>query len=135
MSEEIIKILDALAEKFGLVINWTSENVIPFLKQLCDKYVNYEVATSVVYLLLGIICLFAAKYAFKLTKFFIKKDEESNGDFDDLWIVMSGIATGVFIIVGIAISFYQIFDIVTCFTFPEKIIIEELENICTSFNH
>lgn len=37
MGEEIIKVLDALAEKFGLAIDWTSNNVIPYLETLCGK--------------------------------------------------------------------------------------------------
>ena len=48
MSEEIIKVLDALAEKFGVAVDWTSANVIPYLEQLCSKCVNYEIATSFV---------------------------------------------------------------------------------------
>lgn len=135
MSEEIIKVLDALAEKFGLAVDWTSENVITYLEQLCGKYVNYEIATSVVWLLLGIICLFTAKYGFKLTKNFIKKYEEiKEYNYNDVWAVLSGIATGVLIIIGIVVPICQIFDIVTCFTFPEKIIIEELKGIYASFN-
>lgn len=135
MSEEIIKVLDALAEKFGLAVDWTSANVIPYLEQLCGKYVNYEIATSVVWLLLGIICLFTAKYGFKLTKNFIKKYEEIKGyNYNDVWAVLSGIATGVLIIIGIVVPICQMFDIVTCFTFPEKIIIEELKRIYASFN-
>ena len=35
MSDEVVKILDALADKFGIAINWTSANVIPYLQQLC----------------------------------------------------------------------------------------------------
>lgn len=31
MSEEVIKILDTIAEKFGLAIDWTSANVLPYL--------------------------------------------------------------------------------------------------------
>lgn len=135
MSEEIIKVLDALAEKFGLVVDWTSANVIPYLEQLCGKYVIYEIATSVVWLLLGIICLFTAKYGFKLTKNFIKKYEEIKGyNYNDVWAGLCGIATGVLIIIGVVVPICQIFDIVTCFTFPEKIIIEELKGIYASFN-
>ena len=48
LSDEIIKILDALAERVGLVIDWTSKNVIPYLEQLSTKYINYEIATSIV---------------------------------------------------------------------------------------
>lgn len=62
MSEEVIKILDALAEKFGLAIDWTSANVLPYLQQLCGKYVTYEIATSVVWILIGICLLFVGKY-------------------------------------------------------------------------
>lgn len=48
MSEEIIKILDALADKFGIAIDWTSSNVLPYLQQLCTKYVRCEIATSII---------------------------------------------------------------------------------------
>lgn len=135
MSEEIIKVLDALAEKFGIAVNWTSANLIPYLEQLCGKYVNYEIATSIVWLLLGSICLFTAKYGFKLTKNFIKKYEEIKGyNYNDVWAALSGISTGMLIIIGVVVPICQIFDIVTCFTFPEKIIIEELKEIYASFN-
>ena len=62
LSDEIIKVLDALAEKFGLVIDCTSQNVIPYLEQLCGKYVNYEIAISVVWFILSIILLFIGKW-------------------------------------------------------------------------
>ena len=44
---------------------------------------------------------------------------------------------GVYFIIGIAILMIttQIFDIVTCLTFPEKIIIEELKTIYSSMNN
>ena len=32
MSTEIIKILDAICDKFGLVIDWTSQNVTPYMR-------------------------------------------------------------------------------------------------------
>lgn len=62
MSEEIIKVLDALAEKFGLAVDWTSANVIPYLEQLCGKYVNYEIVTSVIWLLFGIVLMKMSKH-------------------------------------------------------------------------
>lgn len=32
MSVEVIKVLDALVEKFGIAIDWTSANVLPYLQ-------------------------------------------------------------------------------------------------------
>lgn len=132
MSEEVIKILDALAEKFGLAINWTSANVLPYLQQLCGKYVTYEIATSVVWMLIGICLLFVGKYAIGKTKYCwgkYKEDLYSGYDFGAIWL---GILAGCVIVGGIIVILCQTFDIVTCITFPEKIIIEELQSVYSS---
>ena len=131
MSEEIIKVLDALAEKFGLAIDWTSANVIPYLEQLCGKYVNYEIATSVVWSLLGIVLLFLAKWLLKKTKYFYNEADDW-GDEYGIGCILTGIGCGIAIITGLIMIITETFDIVTCFTFPEKIIIEELKSIYTS---
>jgi hypothetical protein len=41
ISNEIIEVLDHLSEKFGVVINWSSENVMPYVQELCGKYINW----------------------------------------------------------------------------------------------
>ena len=105
MSKEIINILDALAERFGVAIDYTSANVIPYLEKLCSKYVNYEITTSVIWLLIGVICLLIAKWGSKQTKRFIKKYEESDSyNYNDVWAVLSGIATIILIIIGLLIN-------------------------------
>ena len=53
MSDEIIKILDDLGERFGLAIDWTSANVIPQLEVLYDKFVNYSLITNGIWLAFG----------------------------------------------------------------------------------
>lgn len=132
MSEEVIKILDALAEKFGLAIDWTSANVLPYLQQLCGKYVTYEIATSVVWMLIGICLLFIGKYAIEKAKYCWRKyNEEEYSDYD-CGAMLLGILTGCVIVGGIVVILCQTFDIVTCITFPEKIIIEELQAVYSS---
>lgn len=132
MSEEVIKILDALAEKFGLAIDWTSANVLPYLQQLCGKYITYEIATSVVWILIGICLLFVGKYVIEKAKKCWKKYEEDTYSDCDVGTIMLGILAGCVIIGGIAVILCQTFDIVTCITFPEKIIIEELQSVYSS---
>ena len=132
MSEEVIKILDALAEKFGLAIDWTSANVLPYLQQLCGKYVTYEIATSVMWMLIGICLLFVGKYSIKKTKQYWKKyEEDTYSDYDDITIMFGFLAVCA-IVGGIVVILCQTFDIVTCITFPEKIIIEELQSVYSS---
>lgn len=132
MSEEVIKILDALAEKFGLAIDWTSANVLPYLQQLCGKYVTYEIATSVVWILIGICLLFVGKYSIEKAKQCWKRYKEDTYSDYAVITVIFGILAGCVIIGGIAVILCQTFDIVTCITFPEKIIIEELQSVYSS---
>ena len=130
MSEEIIKVLDALAEKFGLTVDWTSANVIPYLERLCGKYVNYEIATSVVWILLGVICLFIGKWGVKKTKYCYNKYQEISEINDwDVAATLVGIITGVIIIASVIVIISEVFNITTCLTFPEKIILDELMSI------
>lgn len=132
MSEEVIKILDALAEKFGLAIDWTSANVLPYLQQLCGKYVTYEIATSVVWMLIGICLLFVGKYVIEKAKYCWKKYKKKRYSDYDFGAILLGVLAGCAIIGGIVVILYQTFDIVTCITFPEKIIIEELQAVYSS---
>lgn len=135
MSEEIIKVLDALAEKFGLAVDWTSANVIPYLEQLCGKYVNYEIATSVIWMLFGIGCLILGRVLLKKMKYCFGKSDGMDEDNGYSWgCVFAGIGCGVAITIGLIVVMCQIFDIATCLTFPEKIIIDELKSIYTSMN-
>ena len=134
MSEEIIKVLDALAEKFGVAVDWTSANVIPYLEQLCGKYVNYEIATSVVWITLGllffIVGIICYKIVYKHKDWGVTYYKTMSDDYFWRGLIYFGVIS-IFVVASLMVI-TQIFDIVTCFTFPEKIIIEELKSIYTS---
>ena len=42
MSEEIIKVLDDLSARFGVVIDWGSAKALPALQELFEKFVHYK---------------------------------------------------------------------------------------------
>ena len=50
VSSEIIEVLDYLGEKFGIAIDWTSNNVLPYLQTLADKFIKWEISTSIVWI-------------------------------------------------------------------------------------
>ena len=54
MSEEIIKVLDDLSERFGVAIDWSEENVLPYAQELFQKFVNYEIWTSALWIVIGL---------------------------------------------------------------------------------
>ena len=49
-SEEVIAILDNVCAKFGVAVDWTSENVVPYLTELAGKCVKYELVTSIMWI-------------------------------------------------------------------------------------
>lgn len=114
MSDEIIKVLDDLSERFGIAIDWTSQNVLPYLQELCDKYISYEIWTSAVYIF---ICLTSAI----LMLYGISKLHDILNDVDDGFLFL---VFGIVLIVSLVVMVVQIFDIVTALTFPEKLIYE-----------
>ncbi len=73
MSEEIIKVLDDLGQRFGVVIDWTAENVLPYIEDLLKRIVYYEIATVSIELIITIIAgtlalIFAIKFGIKIYK-------------------------------------------------------------------
>lgn len=135
VSDEIIKVLDAFANKIGVTVNWTQDNILPYLQKLCDKYVTYEMATSVFWIVIGVCLLFLGKYLVGKFKSYMKQDDESGlDDFESLLCIMSIVCAVVCIGGGILVICSNIFDIITCLTFPEKVILDELQSVYQSLN-
>ena len=111
VSSEIIEVLDYLGEKFGIAIDWTSNNVLPYLQTLVDKFIKWEISTSIVWIviaafvMIGMIVLINVKGVREI-------NEETDGM---LWIPIIALIIVSFIVICI-----QIFDIIECNIFPEK---------------
>lgn len=125
MSDQIIAVLDNLCTKFGIAIDWTSENVLPYIMELTSKLIKYEIATSVVWCLFIAIITFAT---YKLTKYLYKQMKEYDSPysaFDWEFAFIGGCVALCFCIFAVVLVIpIQTFDIVECLTFPEKAIFE-----------
>lgn len=53
VSEQIIKIINELCEKFGIAIDWTQDNILPYIQALGHKVVMYDLYTSLMQLIIG----------------------------------------------------------------------------------
>jgi Ca2+/Na+ antiporter len=120
VSDQIIKVLDEIGKRFGLAIDWTQANIIPYVQQLGQRIVNYELWTSVVWVVLSLVFIIVSVKLFKKFRKNIKSEDEYT------WFI--GILECIFSIVGIIVFgiviTVQVFDIVTCLTLPEKVIFE-----------
>ena len=110
-SSQFIEVLDALCEKFGIAIDWTSQNVMPYVTDLAARIIAYEIWTSAAWMVIAAI-LFLITW--KMTKRDCKADI-----FDDEWFLgwFVRILIGVFCFVVICC---QVFDIIEAVALPEK---------------
>lgn len=128
VSEQIIEVLNALCDKFGLAIDWTGQNVLPYAQELAGKMVSYELWTSVAWIFwVGIVCFLCYFIGWKITK---TKDFEWDPDELVPYIAFTLILAGcIFGIAFIFVTLVQIMDIINCLTFPEKIVFTTIQHM------
>lgn len=112
ISDEIIKVLEYMCSKIGVTIDWTSSNVLPYIQQLGEKFIKWEIGTSVSWIIISII---SVGIAFLIAKF---------ANMDGL----ENLISVTMVIVAVIIIGCQIFDIVECYTFPEKAIYDYIQD-------
>lgn len=128
VSEQIIQVLDNLGEKFGLAIDWSSKNILPYVNELMNKAVSYELWMNIISLALVMIMTIISWVVFCKT---IKKKNFSWYDMNGLsWIGIISLSFGiVFSTVFIVVLLINIPTIIACLTFPEKVIFDMVQSM------
>lgn len=132
VSEQIIEVIDALCAKVGIAIDWTGENVLPYIETLCGKLINYEIGTSIAWMVIWLALSIGSIVATK--KFYptFKNGIENQRPYEVGWEVGSffAIIGLVFVnIIAICTVGQQIMDIIKCATFPEMYVFEYVQRI------
>ena len=125
ISDQIIQVLDDLCRRFGIVIDWSKETIAPYLEELATKFITFEIKTSWFWILLTAAITVIMWVLFAIF---------NHIDPDDCGVILGVIAvltTIAFIIVAGA----QIYDIITCETFPEKILLREIKELLQNTNN
>ena len=110
-SSQFIEVLGALCDKIGIAIDWTSQNVVPYVTDLAARIITYEIWTSTAWIVIAAILFLIA---WKMTKRDCKADT-----FDDEWFL----GWFVRILIGVScfiIIVFQVFDIIEALVLPEK---------------
>ncbi len=130
MSNEIIKILDDLSKRIGVAVDWSGENVMPYLEELMKRFIQWEIVTSTVWVVIGIVLFICGLYCTKS----IWKSRGNYRYFGDLdegitWrFIISMVAT----FFGVFILLVQCFDICEAVCIPEKTIYEYIRYLISS---
>lgn len=131
MSEEIIKVLDELGKRFGIVIDWSSKNIIPYLQELLKRFICYRNITACVWIIVSIAMTISG---FVMIKFLNKwrKSENYDSDYygdDELLALLGYIFSICMIALGIGLIIGNILGIVENICMPEMVVYEYIKNI------
>lgn len=86
MSQEIIKVFNYIGEKLGIAIDWTQDNVMPYLEDLVGRFVKVNIIEDIIgiivwgILLIGCI-IFGSIIVSKYYKCKNAKEKEGNNVF------------------------------------------------------
>lgn len=114
ISDEVIKILDYIFAKFGIVVDWSSTELLPYIKELSEKIVRYK--ESIAWLWITVAAVFLVIFAIAAIVLIIKIDTDTFGFVCSIAVV----------IIALCIGMYNGHIVITCRTFPEKVVIEYL---------
>ena len=112
-SSQFIEVLDALCDKIGIAIDWTSQNVVPYVTDLATRIITYEIWTSAAWIVIAAIVFLIA---WKMTKNMCKADRL---DYEWVlgWVIRIIIGIICFAVIG-----FEVFDIIEALALPEKIL-------------
>lgn len=116
VSDEVIEVLEYLCKKIGVTVDWTNNNVLPYAEQICKKFITWEISTSFAWIwIMSAVTIIALILAIIIHNIVDLEGFE--------WFVFGLILTVTIVVCGC-----QIFDIIECKTFPEKVIYDYIQN-------
>nr|DAF14859.1 MAG TPA: hypothetical protein [Caudoviricetes sp.] len=131
MSEEIIKVLDELGKKFGVVINWSNQNIIPYLQELLKRFICYRNITACICIIISIAMTISGVVMIRfLNKWRKSENYDSDYNIDNELLAILGYIFSICIIAtGIGLMIGNIFGIVKNICMPEMVVYEYIKNI------
>ena len=131
MSEEIIKVLDELGKRFGIVIDWSNQNIIPYLQELLKRFICYKYITACVWIIISIAITIIGVVMIKFLNKWRKSDNyNKNYCTDDEFLATLGYILSICMIaLGIGLIISKILGIIENICMPEMVVYEYIKNI------
>lgn len=123
VSSEIIAVLDDLCQKFGIVIDWSQKNIMPYVEDICSRIIQYEITTSIYWICLG----FFISAILMIVAYLFYRYYKKCSDMEFMMLALTFGIISVFIILFVASV--QTYDIITANCLPEKIILCEIKRL------
>lgn len=129
LSSQIIEILDDLARRFGVAIDWTQDNIIPYLNELAQKYLSYYFWARVSLIFLGFLFSFLFILIASKKRKKIGEDWDPDCDWEHALVFTLGIVGYCLLGIMIVVLICNLPNLIACKVFPEKIILKYVQSL------
>ena len=140
MSQQIIEVLEYFGDKLGVAIDWTTENIMPYIEQLFKRYVTMQIVTSSVLIAIGamlciasiVICNILIKQKMKIDKdkinilFWERGYSSIEPTFFGVWVIVLTIGL---CIAGVVLIFCNIMSLLQWIIIPEVPFVREITTL------
>lgn len=130
VSNEIIKVLDYLFEKFGIAVDWTSDEIIPYLQTLGEHIVQYKLANAI---FVSAILVIAGLIGMRLFCKMVKKYNSDDEDLNELDCVLGWLG-GIIGAILLIIACVTINSAIKCLTLPEVVILDYIKSFSNTLS-
>lgn len=129
MSEEIIKVLDELGKRFGMAIDWSNQNLMPYLQELMCRFIVYKNVQAIIWIIISIIVICLSIWGIK--KLYKWKKEKNIEEYDDDWLgcVLGMLGMALTLIVFIIVLICHLQGLIQNIILPELSVIDYLNFI------
>ena len=127
MSSEASEVLNTLGEKFGLFVDWSQQNVQPYIEDLMQRVTQYKIVSNIcglVFMMLVVITSAIVIFRFLKMKSYGKITIDNEEQEITLVIISS-----VCLLIGLVTSILIIKNIFQCYYIPEIAFIEEINKL------
>ena len=103
ISSEITNILNDLGSRFGVAIDWTSQNVVLYVQDLVSRIAKLEMCNSIIAIVCGVACLFGL---ILIVRFAVKHREDYVEEVVGTFVIVIFIACliGIFTLIPIGVN-------------------------------
>ncbi len=129
MSEEIIKVLDNLGQKLGIAIDWSNQNIMPYLQELLGRFITLKNAEAITWIIISLIVMTLSIVSIILAKKWVKKNKYDSCDDEYMIAVIVYIVTISLSAIFLIILLCNLLGLLQNIFVPELSIIDYIRNI------
>lgn len=143
MGNEVIKVLNHLGDQFGVAIDWSSANVMPYLNDLMSRMIKYGIYINIYHIIYAIfitaVFIIVTIVLYKIACKMILRSEENEEHVNSAKVLSTAFAislvtTVIVVLIEIGNIKDCIADIIELNTVPEKYVIEIIQDKIDDYN-